>query len=128
MAFEKASPYPVLPRGFTYSTTYPFAEVLEHVAEGHVVHRERSTVNLEDERVFLGGIEAGRLDDPALDTCPATRPVPDLVDRREPLVAHDVVVHVGQTREGGRRGLFHVDPHHVRRMLQIGRASCRERV
>ena len=25
MAFEKASPYPVLPRGFTYSTMYPLA-------------------------------------------------------------------------------------------------------
>src|SRR5256886_8811684 len=42
------------------------SEVLEHVTKPHVVHRERPAVDLENERVFLGGCEPGRLHDPAL--------------------------------------------------------------
>ena len=92
-------------------------EVLEHVAEAHVVHRERPAVNLENERILLGRLERGGLDDPALHARPAARPVRDLVDRREPLVPHHVVVHLRETRRGLR--LSQVDADHVRRMLWI---------
>src|SRR5207249_2818412 len=59
-------------------------EVLERVAEAHVVHRERAAVNLQDQRVLLVTIERRWLDDPALHTRPAARRVPDLLDLGQP--------------------------------------------
>ena len=47
----------------------------------------------EHEGIALGGIEVGRLDDPALDIEVVDRLVPDLLDFAEPDVGQDVVVH-----------------------------------
>ena len=64
--------------------------------EAIAVVREGSAVDLEHQRVAPVGVEAGRLDDPALDLEPVVgrRPA-DLLDCAERLVTQDIVVHRG---------------------------------
>src|SRR6266516_1873550 len=83
-------------------------EVLEHVAEPDVVHRERPAVDLEDQRVLLRRLERRRLDDPSLHAGAAGRVVPDLLDLGEPLIREHVVVHGGQARHGPGAPQVHV--------------------
>ena len=76
-------------------------------------------MDLENERIFLGGREPGRLHDPALNPGSARRGVPDLLDGRELLVLEHVVVHGRDAGERLAGGAPQVEADHVRGMLRI---------
>jgi hypothetical protein len=94
--------------------------VLVGVVEAHVVHPVGTAVDVENERVFLVGVEVRGLHDPALHVGVAGGRVPDLLDVTQALVLEHVVVHVGEARV--RRAVAHPVRDDVGRIVR-GRAD-----
>ena len=101
-------------------------EILELIAERHVVHAVRTAVDLHEQRVLLARVEPRRLDDPSLDARAAARCVPDLLDAAE----FDAFQHVGiHVREAGDRlGALEVEAHDIGRIVGIAARSDRVEV
>ncbi len=92
-------------------------EVLEHVAETHVVIAVRPAVNLENQGVLLGAVERRRLHDPRLHARAPARGIVDLLHLCQAHAAKDVAVDAGQP--GHRVGLAQVVTYDVGRMRRI---------
>ena len=85
--------------------------ILTREVEPAVVHRVRTAVNLQHQRVLLRGIEVGRLHDPALDAESVHAGEPHFLGATQLLAGQHIVIDVREARDGRRRA--HVEAHDV---------------